>query len=200
MYYWRSLTQEQKEEVRTYRRLGRLPKHSLPHFDSEQNQNYIVTGTCYEHAHVIGKSPARMHEFSKELNAIFAEYCEKVAAWCLLPNHYHFLCRTARMKKLRAELGQLHGSTSFYWNGEDSERGRTVWRNCFERKMRSDRHHFATDNYILHNPVHHGDVHRWEDRPWLSAVEYLASIGRETALQIWKEFPILDYGKGWDLD
>ena len=70
----------------------------------------------------------------------------------------------------------------------------------FERKMRSERHYFATLNYILHNPVHHGDVQLWEEWPWSNAAEYLHTIGRETAIQIWKEFPILDYGAGWDQD
>jgi putative transposase len=200
MYYWRALTDEQREEVRAFRRLGGLPKHSLPHFDSEQNVNYIVTGTCYEHAHVVGASPARMQGFADELSKVFAGHCERVAAWCLLPNHYHYLCRTERIKELRSALGRLHGRSSFRWNGEDDARGRVVWRNCFERKMRSERHYFATVNYILHNPVQHGYVQRWEDWPWSSAAEYLESVGRETAARIWKEFPILDYGNGWDID
>ena len=141
-----------------------------------------------------------MQEFAEELNAPFTNYCESIAAWILLPNHYHYLCRTARMKELRGELGRLHGRTSFRWNGEDDARGRIVWRNCFERKMRSERHYFATLNYILHNPVHHGYVRLWEEWPWSSAAEYLNTIGRETAIRIWKEFPIMDYGQGWDID
>lgn len=199
-YYWRSLTADQREEVRRYRRLGKLPKHSLPHFDSDENRNYIITGTCYEHRHIIGASPERMQEFSEGLLALFAEFCDSVAAWCLLPNHYHSLIRTARIKELRKELGRLHGRMSCKWNGEDAARGRTVWRNCFERKMRSERHYFATVNYILHNPVHHGYAERWEEWPWSNASEYLATVGRETATQIWKEFPVLDYGAGWDED
>lgn len=199
-YYWRSLTEEQREEVRSYRRLGNQPRHSLPHFDSDENRNYIITGTCYEHQHIIGGTVARMQEFSEELQSILSTFCEDVSAWCLLPNHYHALTRTAQMKDLRRELGLLHGRTSFRWNGEDEARGRTVWRNCFERKIRSERHYFATVNYILHNPVHHGYVLRWEDWPWSSASEYLVAVGRETAVQIWNEFPVLDYGSGWDVD
>ena len=200
MYYWRALTDEQREEVRSFRRLGRLPKHSLPHFDSDLDVNYIVTGACYEHKYIVGASATRMQEFADDLVDLFAEYCESIAAWCLLPNHYHVLARTARIKELRAQLGRLHGRTSFRWNGEDGKRGRIVWRNCFERKIRSERHYFATLNYILHNPVHHGYVRSWEEWPWSSAAEDLAALGRETAIQIWKEFPILDYGAGWDQD
>ena len=199
-YYWRSLTDEQREEVREYRRFGKLPKHSLPHFDSDENRNYIITGTCYEHQPIVGATPSRMQEFSDERLSILNSFSDNVSAWCLLPNHYHGLARTDRVKELRRELGLLHGRTSFKWNGEDGSRGRTVWRNCFERKIRPERHYFATVNYILHNPVRHGYVERWEDWPWSSASEYLAAVGRETAVQIWKEFPVLDYGKGWDED
>jgi putative transposase len=56
----------------------------------------------------------------------------------------------------------------------------------------------ATLNYIHHNPVHHGLVEKWQDWIWSSAVDFVESVGRERAAQIWKEHPILDYGKGWD--
>jgi putative transposase len=197
-YYWRSLTEEQREDVRTRRRLGNQPKHSLPHFDSDESRDYLITGTCYEHKHIIGRSSSRMREFCDGLVGILTEHSESLSAWCLLPNHYHALARTSRMKTLRLKLGLLHGRTSFKWNNEDGVRGRTVWRNCFERKVRSEGHYFATLNYVLNNPVHHGYVERWEEWRWSNASEYLATVGRETAAQIWKEFPVLDYGAGWD--
>ena len=28
--------------------------------------------------------------------------------------------------------------------------------------------------------------------------QYLAEIGREEAARLWKAYPLLDYGKGWD--
>jgi putative transposase len=47
--------------------------------------------------------------------------------------------------------------------------------------------------------VHHGYVKRWQDWPYSSVHQYLEQIGRERAEQIWKEYPVLDYGKGWDI-
>jgi len=73
----------------------------------------------------------------------------EIYSWCILPNHYHLLVKTAVMKLLRKELGLFHGRTSFEWNREDDARGRQVWHNCFERKMRSERHFYATVNYVL---------------------------------------------------
>ncbi len=64
--------------------------------------------------------------------------------------------------------------------------------------MRSDRHFWATLNYVHHNPVRHGYVARWAEWPWSSASDYLAQIGVEAAKRIWTGFPIRDYGKDWD--
>ena len=52
--------------------------------------------------------------------------------------------------------------------------------------------------YVLHNPVHHGHVARWEEWPFSIAKEYLERVGRESAARAWREYPILDYGQGWD--
>ena len=40
----------------------------------------------------------------------------------------------------------------------------------------------------------------WSDWRWSSAEEYLAQIGRAEAERVWKEYPIRDYGKKWDVD
>jgi putative transposase len=65
--------------------------------------------------------------------------------------------------------------------------------------MKSERHFWATLNYVHHNPVKHRYVKRWVDWPWSSAARYLEEVGREEAERIWSEYPVLDYGKQWDL-
>jgi putative transposase len=64
--------------------------------------------------------------------------------------------------------------------------------------MRSERHFFATINYVHHNPVHHGYVRLWTDWPWSSAAEYLEQMGRAEAQRVWEGYPIRDHGKKWD--
>ena len=114
--------------------------------------------------------------------------------------HYHVLLRTDNIEALRHEMGLLHGRTAYNWNGEDAQRGRKVWFNCVDRAIKSHRHFWATINYIHNNPVKHGYVDDWQDWLWSSAAEFLERVGRERALQIWREFPVLDYGKKWDFD
>jgi putative transposase len=107
--------------------------------------------------------------------------------------------KTERIRELRDKLGQFHGRSSFEWNRIDNQRGRKVWHNCFEKPMKSERHFWATLNYVHHNPVHHGYVRRWSDWPWSSAAQYLEKVGVEEAKRIWLKYPILDYGKKWDI-
>jgi putative transposase len=64
--------------------------------------------------------------------------------------------------------------------------------------MRSDRHFWATLNYVHNNAVHHGYVERWQDWPWSSATRFIEEMGRDRVKEIWKKYPILEYGKKWD--
>ncbi|MFN2499279.1 MAG: transposase [Pyrinomonadaceae bacterium] len=70
-----------------------------------------------------------MTECESEILSLFREFCSRVYACCVLPDHYHALVRTDRIKKLRKSIGQFHGRSSFKWNGEDNRRGRQVWYN-----------------------------------------------------------------------
>ncbi len=146
----------------------------------------------------IGFSPQRMDSFSAALLEVFQQHSTRIVAWCVLPNHYHALVAAPNILTLLYELGRLHGRTSHAWNGEENTRGRQVFHRATERFMRSERHFFATVNYIHHNPVHHGYVQLWTEWPWSSADEYLAQMGREEAARTWMDYPIRDYGKKWD--
>ena len=199
MYTWRKLSLEQQLKCLELRKAQGQPWHSPPHFEYEGTHQFLVSATCYEHAYIIGESPARMTECENEVLRICREFCLSLYAWCILPNHYHTLVKTDRIHELRQALGQFHGRSSFRWNGEDDCRGRKVWYNCFERRIKSERHFWASLNYVHNNPIHHGYVERWQDWPWSSASEFIERVGRERALEIWREYPVLDYGKKWDL-
>ena len=139
-----------------------------------------------------------MRAFSDELLSAIIATSATVHGWCVLPNHYHVLIETTDLLLTLRALGKLHGRTSFQWNREENTRGRKVWYRCIERTMRNERHRWATLNYVHNNAVHHGYVQRWQDWPFGSAVEYLEQIGEEKAREIWRRYPVLDYGKGWD--
>jgi len=196
-YIWRKLNPKQREELLLWRKKQRLPWHRPPHRASERSR-YHVTAACYEHRPHIGSTPDRMQQFCNTFLAIFSRRQVLVHAWCVLPNHYHVLVETSDILGVLGDLGRMHGRLSFEWNGTENARGRQVWCGAAERYMRNDPHFWATINYIHNNPVHHRYVERWQDWPFSSAVEYLAAIGHSEAARIWREYPILDYGKGWD--
>lgn len=199
MYDYRRMTSEERERVTQYRRLRHLPLHSPPHWAMGFSGQYLITAACFEHAPIIGENAERLSECEGQMLAACKIHSSKIYAWCVLPNHYHVLVGSRRIKSLCRELGRFHGQSSFKWNGEDNQRGRKVWFRSFDREIRSEAHFWATLNYIHHNPIHHGHVEKWQDWIWSSAARFLESIGRERAAQIWRDYPILDYGKGWDI-
>ena len=197
-YLWRQLTSKQRVELLAWRKDRGHPWHSPPHRPNFGHLRFLISAACYEHHHHIGHDPARMDSFSRDLLAVFATHTSQTFAWCVLPNHYNALVEVPDVKALLHELGQLHGRTSHAWNGQENARGRKVFFRAVERAMRSDRHFWATLNYVHHNPVRHGYVERWTDWRWSSAAEYLAQTGVEEARRIWQEHPLRDYGDGWD--
>ncbi len=197
-YRWRQLTPEQQAELLAWRKASRYPWHSPPHRADSGCLHFHITAACFEHRPHIGHSPGRLDAFTRELLALFTPCDSRVFAWCVLPNHYHALVETGDVLVLLRELGRLHGRLSHTWNGEEDARGRQVFFRAVERAMRSDRHFWATMNYVHHNPVHHGYVERWTDWPWSSATEFLAQTDPDEAKRIWREYPLDDYGQGWD--
>ena len=65
--------------------------------------------------------------------------------------------------------------------------------------MKSNRHYWASINYIHNNAVHHGYAKKWQDWAYSSANNFIEDFGHDKIVQIWKEYPILDYGKDWDI-
>jgi len=200
MYDFRKMSLEMRAEVVAWRKAHRLPWHSPPHGNLGYSDKYLVSAACYEHQHLIGMSRERMTECEKKILSVCQEFGCEVYAWCVLPNHYHLLLKCESIKQFCREVGKFHGRSSRQWNLDDDQVGRKVWYRCFDREMRSERHFYASLNYVHHNPVHHGYVEKWMDWPWSSASIFLERIGREEADRIWRTYPILDYGKKWDVD
>ncbi len=198
MYEWRQMTPEKREEILCLRYQIRVPWHSPPHYAEPGVHYYHLAGACYEHAPFLGRTPERMANFELQLQTVLAANGNRLAAWCILPNHWHALVCTGNLVLLLPDVGKLHGKTSFEWNREENQSSRKCWHRCSDRRIRSDAHLFAVMNYIHHNPVKHGYVHRWEAWPFSSAAEFLEKEGRERALTLWNDYPVGEMGSGWD--
>jgi putative transposase len=196
-YLWRQLTPEQRASLLEWRRQRSFPWHTPPHAAGATG-TYHLTAACLDHRPIIGQSPERMGEFSHALLAAIRPVAVGVHAWCVLPNHYHLLVTASHLRSAIWALGKLHGRTACKWNREQALPGRQVWHGASDRFMRGDRHFWATINYIHHNPIRHGYVDRWQDWPFSSAPEFLASTSRDEAERLWHQYPLGDYGKNWD--
>ena len=124
---------------------------------------------------------------------------KEIDAWVVLPNHYHILVKTDDVFATLKQLAQLHGKTSYLWNGEDDKRGRCVWCNAAEHGMKFERHFWATINYIYNNPIKHGYVKKWSKQQFSSFSLYLENVGKDEAERIWREYDISEMVKDWDI-
>lgn len=198
-YAWRALNAEQRKQLLEWRKARGYPEHSPPHFTSVGVYAYHISAACFEHSQFIGRDPARIEAFSAELlNALKLVDGTEARAWCMLPNHYHLVVVTGDLKGLVKRLGQVHGRSARAWNRQEGAEGRKVFYRAMDRWLRTERHYWASVNYVHNNPVRHGYVKRWTDWPWSSAGSFLKKMGRENAERIWREYPLENYGDGWD--
>jgi putative transposase len=99
MYLWRKLSDKQRGELLKFRLSNKYPWHTPRHTEG-WNGRYLLTAACYEHRNIIGLNPARMDNLSERLLKTLGSHCEEIYAWCVLPNHYHVLVLTRKLKDL----------------------------------------------------------------------------------------------------
>lgn len=198
MYNWRKIS----PETRLVLLERRQNLHRSWHRPSRQQRGdwFHISAACFEHKPLIGFSPNRMQSFLRALLDCAEANSLELSAWCLLPNHYHLLIRVLDEKLLTKSFGKLHGRSSHAWNVEENLSGRKCFHGLLPKKICSLEHRWATINYIHHNPVKHGYVDKWQDWPYSSAHDFLQNVGREFAGRVWRDYPVLDMGKGWDED
>jgi putative transposase len=196
MYEYRNLTPEEQRAAVRERQSRGYPWHGPPHLEAH-GEYRIETATCYEHRKILHTSQ-RLIWFEKELLKTLKAPAIPCAAWCVLPNHYHLLVQIEHMQSFSRALGRLHGRASFLMNQEDNARGRKVWYRSQDRCMRSEAHFYTSLNYIHNNPVKHGYVAKWQEWPFSSVHWYLQSKGRAWLVDLWRQYPVLNYGAGWD--
>jgi putative transposase len=196
MYTYRCMTPGQRQQILAGRKARGFPWHAPPHYGGELNL-FLITAACFEHRSILA-DPGRLTEFSDALVIGMQKNLGlRAVAWVVQPNHYHILVRTDP-DVLGPWLARLHNGKSTQWNREDETPKRKVWHRFADRRMRSENHYYATLNYIHANPVKHGHVSKATDWPWSSLHDYLETCGRDTLARWWRQYPVKDYGKGWD--
>jgi putative transposase len=195
-YQYRHLTPKQRELLVRDRQQHGHPWHAPPHPVREATY-YLFTAANFEHSCIMATDERRI-DFQGHLLDEFQLAGAEVSAWVILPNHYHFLAFVPDFDKIASRFQHLHGPASRRWNLEDDLVGRKVWYRYSDRAIRSERHFYASMNYIHYNPIKHGWVSRADEWVCSSIWPYLETEGRGWLKDIWREYPPRDYGKGWD--
>lgn len=197
-YEYRRMTKEQREAILKERATKGYPLHAPPH-PLQEKTYYLLTAANYEHRHIMAK-PQRRAELQTKAFEKFAAFKLQTAGWVFLPNHYHVMAYVPVFAKLPLLFNRLHGATARQWNLEDRQTGRrTVWYQFSDRMIRTEGHFYTTLNYLHYNPIKHGYVKRMDEWEWSSFNWYLTEKGRDWLVEIWRKYPIKNYGEKWDL-
>ena len=198
MYEYRKMTEAQRASVLAGRKSLHRPWHAPPHFE-QTHGTYLISAACYEHRCVMATDARRAHFETLLLDRLTAEADDdiNIHAWVILPNHYHLLIEID-LRLFTRRVARLHNGTATQWNREDGTPGRKVCHRFSDRAIRSERHYYASLNYIHANPVKHGHATSARDWPQSSVGHYLRMVGRDQLATWWKHYPIGDYGAGWD--
>ena len=196
MYEYRKLTPKQKKELLRHRKLGGMPLHEPPRLRNT-NGRFLITATTYEHKHYFQTDTDRTWLLS-ELNKELQSHNVSIEAWVLLPNHYHLLVECQALSGIGEPLRRVHARTARELNRREGISGRRIWYRFVDRQIRNERHYYTTLNYIHYNPTKHRYVQKPREWTCSSLHLYEKAFGTEWLRDLWRAYPVRDYGKGWD--
>ncbi|MGH7022139.1 MAG: transposase [Caulobacteraceae bacterium] len=96
-----------------------------------------------------------------------------VWAYCLMPNHVHFIMVPKDVDGLRATFAQAHRRYTSMVNVREQWTGH-LWQGRFSSTAMDEAHLYAAIRYVDLNPMRAGLVARAPDWPWSSARAHLA--------------------------
>ena len=131
-----------------------------------------------------------------------SEYCKKyklsVLAFCLMPNHVHFIAIPQEPDSLAKTFNACHMRYSQYYNKKNENRGH-LWQGRFYSCALGEIHLYEAIRYVENNPVRAKIVERAEEWKWSSAkvhlnkektVLALEDIGNYIDIPNWEQYLI----------
>jgi putative transposase len=156
------------------------------------NTWYIITSSAYHRQHLFSPS-GHKDLLIENIQSLSKEFQLELAAWVILDNHYHILIKSRDGIDLPKFFAKFHGRTSFELNRRDKKRGRQVWQNYWDTGIRSETDYWTRFNYIHYNPVKHGYVKDSIAWPYSSYQYYLESKSDEWLVDVFRQYPIIDF-------
>lgn len=109
--------------------------------------------------------------FLKKLRSIKKEVSFELLAYCLMPNHVHFLIKTSK-DDLSSILHRISTSYAWYYNHKYNHVGHVFQGRFRSEAVNDDKYIHACVRYIHNNPVAAGISSR-EEYKWSSYSEYI---------------------------
>jgi putative transposase len=143
-----------------------------------------ITAIGYPH-HVTQRGNYRQRVFKtqndyKQYLSWLKEYSDKNAldiwAYCLMPNHVHFVCVPQNHDSLARTFNTLHMRYAQYGNKKRGMCGH-LWQGRFYSCILDEKHLFAAVRYVENNPVRADLVQEPDEYPWSSAKGHVKKSG-----------------------
>ncbi len=138
---------------------------------------YATAGPpCFVTVCTKGKDAVFSHrQLAEDLVALLKTLCEvhemPLYAYCIMPDHAHFLLSASRTKDIIGFVRDLKSrSTRIAW--QHGYRGRIWQRSFYDHFLRQDEDCRLVADYIIHNPVRNGIVRQWSDYPFSGSLVY----------------------------
>jgi putative transposase len=124
---------------------------------------------------LVFETPADYLRYLELLKEYSARYGLDIWAYCLMPNHVHFICVPKAEDSLARAFNTLHMNYAQYYHGKRGVKGH-LWKGRFLSCIMDDRSVFEEVRFIENNAVRAGLVARAEEYPWSSARHHVLGV------------------------
>ncbi|MDA8125058.1 MAG: transposase [Deltaproteobacteria bacterium] len=146
-------------------RISRAIATGYPHHITQRgNYRQVV----FTHAEDYG-------QYLKWLTQYAHKYGFRIWAYCLMPNHVHFVGVPELDDALARTFNAAHMRYTQYCNRKKGSNGH-LWQGRFFSCLLDEPHTYAAVRYVELNPVRDGSVAAPEDYPWSSAKSHISGI------------------------
>jgi putative transposase len=148
---------------------------------------YMVTGATYKKRPLLNSDRKKEH-FLKNLFERLGAAGWELAAWAVLPNHYHIVAQAPEdSSKLKSIIRAVHSISAKLINSVDKMPGRRVWYNYWDTCITHEGSYLARLHYVHTNPLRHGVVAKAEDYPFCSYHWFMTRANAEFCKRVFSQ-------------